>query len=305
MRNGRWLVWLKAIGGALVAVLLVKTLFVTSCFIPSSGMENSLYQGEGVLVGKWSYGLRLPFPSLLGYHRLGASPVERGDIVLFNNPNPADPETGIEWREVFISRCVGLPGDTLSLNRALTVTGNQALSPDSKALYVYPSSSEDLMQAVLETLELLPGNTLVSYTSDGGYVRSFSHYEFYLVSQKLEGRIPVVPLDSRISQETHPFVVPRKQVPVKVYPWNAVLLCNTIVRHEHKQAGVQGDTLYVEGRPVGEYTFSKDYYWMASNDPVNLSDSRLFGFVPEDHLIGRALRIWYPARKGRFLQRVQ
>ena len=145
----------------------------------------------------------------------------------------------------------------------------------------------------------------MSYSSDGGYVRSFSHYEFYLVSQKLEGRIPVVPLDSRISQETHPFVVPRKQVPVKVYPWNAVLLCNTIVRHEHKQAGVQGDTLYVEGRPVGEYTFSKDYYWMASNDPVNLSDSRLFGFVPEDHLIGRALRIWYPARKGRFLQRVQ
>ena len=218
MRNGRWLVWLKAIGGALVAVLLVKTLFVTSCFIPSSGMENSLYQGEGVLVGKWSYGLRLPFPSLLGYHRLGASPVERGDIVLFNNPNPADSETGIEWREVFISRCVGLPGDTLSLNRALTVTGNQALSPDSKALYVYPSSSEDLMQAVLETLGLLPGNTLVSYTSDGGYVRSFSHYEFYLVSQKLEGRIPVVPLDSRISQETHPFVVPRKQVPVKFIP---------------------------------------------------------------------------------------
>ena len=70
MRNGRWLVWLKAIGGALVAVLLVKTLFVTSCFIPSSGMENSLYQGEGVLVGKWSYGLRLPFPSFLCYHRL-------------------------------------------------------------------------------------------------------------------------------------------------------------------------------------------------------------------------------------------
>ena len=171
MRNGRWLVWLKAIGGALVAVLLVKTLFVTSCFIPSSGMENSLYQGEGVLVGKWSYGLRLPFPSLLGYHRLGASPVERGDIVLFNNPNPADPETGIEWREVFISRCVGLPGDTLSLNRALTVTGNQALSPDSKALYVYPSSSEDLMQAVLETLGLLPGNTPVSYTHLDVYKR--------------------------------------------------------------------------------------------------------------------------------------
>ena len=63
--------------------------------------------------------------------------------------------------------------------------------------------------------------------------------------------------------------------------------------------------VYVDNKPVTEYTFSQDFFWMASNDPINTTDSRLFGFVPENHIIGKASRIWYPARKGRFMQRVQ
>lgn len=74
----RWTLWLKAVFTAVAVALLVKMLLVTSCIIPSSGMENSLYQGEGILVNKWSYGLRVPFPSLWGYHRLGKKPVEKG-----------------------------------------------------------------------------------------------------------------------------------------------------------------------------------------------------------------------------------
>ena len=53
------------------------------------------------------------------------------------------------------------------------------------------------------------------------------------------------------------------------------------------------------------YIFRKDYYWMASNNPVNLSDSRLFGLVPHDHLVGRASYIWYSHRKERIFQPVQ
>ena len=112
-------------------------------------------------------------------------------------------------------------------------------------------------------------------------------------------------LDEKNEQEVHPFIVPRKNVPVKVYPWNVTLLCNIIINHEHRQAEVRRDTLWVEGKPVSAYTFSKNYHWVASNDPVNLQDSRLFGFVPEDHVIGKAWRIWLTSRKGRFFRRVQ
>ena len=115
----------------------------------------------------------------------------------------------------------------------------------------------------------------------------------------------MVPLNERHPEKAYPFVVPAKGQVVKVYPWNVTLLCNTIRLHEYRQATIKGDTLYVEGSPVGHYCFSKDYYWVASNDPVNLRDSRLFGFVPEDHLIGKAWRVWYPVRLERFWQRVQ
>ena len=64
-------------------VLLVRVFAFTSCTIPSAGMENTLYRGDRVLVNKWSYGLRLPFTSLIGYHRWAPDDVQRGDVVLF------------------------------------------------------------------------------------------------------------------------------------------------------------------------------------------------------------------------------
>lgn len=301
----RWTLWLKAVFTAAAVALLVKMLLVTSCIIPSSGMENSLYQGEGILVNKWSYGLRVPFPSLWGYHRLGKKPVEKGDIFLFNNPDPRRESEWMERRELFISRCTGVAGDTLMLNRELTEIGGEVLSPDSKELYAYPSAAEDLVWEVLQSIGIAEENKLVSYLSDGSYIRSFSHYEYYLMVQKLGGKVVLTPLTSKQPQEVYPFVVPRKGMPVKVYPWNVALLCNTIRAHEHRQAEVCRDTLWVEGVPVSEYAFTKDYYWVSSNDPVNLCDSRLFGFVPEDYIIGKACLIWFTSRKGRFLQRVQ
>lgn len=291
--------WIKAMLTAVVVVLLIKAFAFTSCTIPSTGMENSLYQGERVLVNKWSYGLRVPFSTW----RWLEKPVGKGDIVLFNNPNPRSPQTAVGNRELFISRCVGVPGDTLMLNEELLVTDEQVLSPDSKSLYVYPHADEDVVLDAMQAVNI-KGNQLVGY-ADGKYIRSFSHYEYYLLRQKLAGRVELAPLYRKDISKSHPFVIPAKGKPVKVYPWNVALLCNTIVRHEGKQASVKGDTLYVSGKPVQTYTFSKNYYWMASNNPVNLCDSRLFGLVPDDHLIGKAWRIWFSSKKGRLFQEVQ
>ena len=303
MKN-RWGVWLRLTAMTVIAVLLIKTLLITSCFIPSSGMENTLYQGEGVLVSKWSYGLRVPFPSVFGYHRIGEQPVKRGDIVLFNNPNPSDKDRRIENRELFISRCIGTAGDTLMLNRELIDTAGKVFSPDSKSLYCYPASCEDSVRMMLDSLRI-SGNALVGYTPEGAYIRSFSHYEYYLLTQLAGERIPFSLYQDGIKEKAYPYVVPQKGRAVEVHPWNRALLCNTIRNHEHKRAEIRRDTLFVEGKPVKMYVFSKNYYWMASNNPVNRCDSRLFGFVPEDHIIGKALYVWFTSQKGRFFQRIE
>ena len=290
---------LKVLLTAILIVLLVKTFAITSCSRPSTGMENTLYRGEKVLVNKWSYGWRIPFTSS---HFL-AEKAKKGDIVLFNNPSPSDQETPVFTRGLFISRCVGTPGDTLMLNKELLVTGQKVLSPDSKQLYTYPHQLEDTLQCVLRELGIKE-NLLVGY-SEGRYVRSFSHYEHYLLKQKLGASFNLHPLHANDTTDSHPLLIPAKGKVIKVYPWNATLLCNTILRHEDRRALVKNDTLFVDGKPVNFYIFKKDYYWMASNNPVNLADSRLFGLVPHDHLIGRASYIWYSSRKERIFQPVQ
>ena len=290
---------IKVLLTAVLIVLLFKAFVFTSCAIPSTGMENSLYQGERVLVNKWSYGLRIPFTTV----RLLADKGEKGDIMLFNNPTPASWESPIFARDLYISRCVGTPGDTLMLNDELLVTGEKALSPDSKVLYSYPHTAEDTLQQVMKTLGIQE-NPLIGY-ADGMYVRSFSHYEHYLLKQKLDGQIDLQPVHGNDSTKSHPFVIPAKGKKVQVYPWNMTLLCNTLVHHEQRKAEIKNDTLYVEGKPATWCVFNKDYYWMASNNPVNLYDSRLFGLVPHDHLIGRVFTIWYSPKKERIFQPVQ
>ena len=112
--NIRKFKWILAFAGAVVVVLLLRGFAFTSCLIPSTGMENSIFQGERILVNKWSYGLRVPFMSLFSYHRWCESPVRRQDIVVFNNPAGIR-EPIIDRREIYISRCLGMPGDTLLL----------------------------------------------------------------------------------------------------------------------------------------------------------------------------------------------
>jgi|GEM_PF-4143837 len=99
-------------------------------------------------------------------------------------------------------------------------------------------------------------------------------------------------------KELKPLIVPGKGKALRVYPWNITLLRNTLVMHEGKQAEIKNDTLYIDGKPTQHCFFTKDYYWMASNNSVNLSDSRLFGFVPQDHIIGKASLIWFSKEKG-------
>lgn len=279
---------LKAVLIAAALVVLIKVFAFTSCTIPSTGMENSLLRGERVIVNKWSYGLRLPLMGMTGYHRLAARGVERGDIVLFNNP--AGKGT-IDRRELFINRCIGLPGDTLMLNGQLIQTRDQVLSPDSKLVYAYPGEQEDLVVEAMRRVGI-GDNKLVGFDR-GDFLRSFSHYEIYLMRQELRGQVTFRSLQTDTADGVHPFVVPARGKAVKVYPWNAKLLCNTIVQHEGRQARLQDDTLWVDGRRVTSYTFTKDYHWVASNNSVSLCDSRLFGFVPDDHIIGRASLIWF------------
>lgn len=294
---GKNIKWLLALTGAIVIVLLLRYFAFTSCLIPSSGMENSLFQGERILVNRWSYGLRAPFISLFSYHRWRERPVQKEDIVVFNNPASTS-EPVIDRKGIFISRCIGTPGDTLLIDSLFSVVSSEGrLSPDKKRLYAYPPEKEQQLDSLLALLSITSNKLMGSNPEEN--VRSFSRYEYYLLEQAMNGRSWIQPLQKENEgKEPNPLIIPRKGKAVRVYPWNMTLLRNTLVLHENKQAEIKNDTLYVDGRPTQHCYFTKDYYWMASNNSVNLADSRLFGLVPQDHIIGKASLIWFSKENG-------
>ena len=294
--NIRRFKWIFAFAGAIAVVLLLRGFAFTSCLIPSTGMENSLFQGERILVNKWSYGLRVPLMSLFSYHRWCERSVRQQDVVVFNNPAAIGQPT-IDRREIYISRCIGTPGDTLLVDSLFSVSSPEAqLNPDKKRLYTYPAAKEQLITSLMQTLSITNDGLMGS--NDSTHVRSFSRYEYYLLEQAISDQNWIQPLTEKSEKELKPLIVPGKGKALRVYPWNITLLRNTLVMHEGKQAEIKNDTLYIDGKPTQHCFFTKDYYWMASNNSVNLSDSRLFGFVPQDHIIGKASLIWFSKEKG-------
>lgn len=281
--------------GIILVIVLLRGCAVTSYLIPSSGMENSLFRGERILVNKWSYGLRLPFMSLWGYHRWKDSPVPKEDIIVFNNPANLSTST-IDRREVFISRCIGLPGDTLLVDSLFAVVPSGKNAPDQKFLYTYPRSQEQQLDSLLAVLSIR-NNHLMGQDSNRN-ARSFSRYEIYLLEQAMSEECRIELLNEEDSAKVlRPLIIPGKGKAIRVCSWNRTLLRNTLVLHEHKHAEVKNDALYIEGKPVQYCRFTKDYYWVGANNSINLSDSRLFGFVPKDHIIGKASFIWFSKEK--------
>ncbi|MDD3036398.1 signal peptidase I [Bacteroides sp.] len=287
--------WILAFTGAIAIVLLLRGFAFTSCLIPSTGMENSLFEGERIIVNQWSYGLRVPFMSIFSYHRWCEHPVEKQDIVVFNNPAAIKQPT-IDQREIFISRCIGTPGDTLLIDSLFSVVSTEAqINPDKKRLYSYPADKENLITSLMNTLSIDDDGLMGD--NDSTHVRSFSRYEFYLLGQAMNNQDWLQLLTEKNDNDPKPLIIPGKGKVLRVYPWNITLLRNTLILHEGKQAEIKNDTLFVDGKPTQHCYFTKDYYWMGSNNSVNLSDSRLFGFVPQDHIIGKASLIWFSKEK--------
>ena len=288
MKKG--LKWIIAFIGAALFVLLLRCFAFTSYYIPANGMETSLHCGDRILVNKWSYGLRSPLLSLLPYHRWVEKPVSKEDIVVFNNP--ANTQAAIDNKEVFISRCIGLPGDTLIVDSVFTLVSPNVTRRFDKAYYfTYPNEKEIELDSLLNTYSMT-ADTIIEIDS-ALQARLLPWHIYHNLELNMGKESWLQPLSHDAPSAIHPLIVPGKGSTLKVYPWNRTLLMNTLVLHEERDAIIKNNTLYVDNEPVDSVTFTKDYYWMTSNNTINTSDSRLFGFVPHDHLVGKATSIWF------------
>ncbi|MBQ8656885.1 MAG: signal peptidase I [Prevotella sp.] len=117
--------FLVSFGVAAVLMLLFRALVVTVYDVPGSSLSPVFEAGDRVMVNRWSYGLRVGGNSLLGYNRLWRRPVQRGDLVVINDPSDTL-NTAADDRRILIVRCTAVPGDTVNRQgRTLVVPGRE------------------------------------------------------------------------------------------------------------------------------------------------------------------------------------
>lgn len=323
--------WLKAVTYALLIVILAKALIGDFFVVPTGSMENTIMKGDFVYVNKLSYGPRIPITPLsfpfstqrlpfsaetasyldwiqLPYLRLpGLDAVQRGDVMVFNYP--AEWLHPIDQRLYYVKRCVALPGDTLNIiNKRVFVNGDEVDSPEYSLMKyrLLPKTGNAL--DFLESLEIESDHygqlnrTIYGYFTEKEIDTLYSSGQFKALK-------PVVQRIYKKNHELFPFAnniawnldfygpiwAPKKGDSIELKPFQLSIYQQVIEQHEKKTVTVVDQRVFIDNREATHYTFEQDYFFVLGDNRDNSGDSRYWGFVPENHLIGKAEFVLYSA----------
>lgn len=240
-----------------------QVLLFASFKIPSDSMEPELTTGDNILVWKPTIGPRIfnLFASMRNeqteiYRIPGFKNIKRNDILVFNFPHPNSwDKIEMHILKYYIKRCVGLPGDTLSIrNGFFHVNGINT-----------PLGNTDSQKKIAVT------------------------------DKFQEGIFHSFPYDGTIGwniKEFGPLHIPAKGDSIRMNQTNFVLYKKLIEWEQQGTLEYKDSTSFLNGKPIDGYRFLKNYYFMAGDNGMNSQDSRYWGMLPEEYIVGKAWIIW-------------
>ena len=247
--------FISSISFALIAAFFIITFIIQNTRIPTGSMEDTILVGDFVLVNKFIYGSSspryIPFTEIeLPYFTLPAfKEPKANDIVVFEYPGEKDKLFAGERGVNYVKRCIGTPGDTINIiNRVVYINGKEF----SRPLHI---------------------KYLNYYSKQAGY---------------FEPRI--FPQGATWNEDNYgPLIVPKKNSTINL-DVNNIEQWRTIIDREYgkRVVKVENGTITIEGKPVNSYTFKKDYFFMMGDNRNDSLDSRFWGFVARDTIIGEA-----------------
>ena len=268
------------------------------------------------------------WPQLPYFRFPGFEKVERSDIVVFGWPvdtvnrfygldDGKYYDKPIDKKSNYVKRCVGLPGDSLKIVDGRVIANGKPIElPERARLQMgYTGTATGGFNAknlyerydITDPMGFTQGNKFkVTAITEKGATEFKNHPNVSSLQKDLE---PKGYVDPRIfprgkaslgnRDQMREFYIPKKGATIQITPENIPLYKRLIEVYEGHEMGVEnhinvnGTQVMLNRQPLTSYTFKQNYYWMMGDNRHNSEDSRFWGFVPENHIVGKPVFIWF------------